>query len=254
MRKSIVFLSLILIIATSSRLYPNNDQAIKLVPDGLLGPVTEQKVYPSRKHRFTIQSDGVFGIKTIGRDHIIGKRLFRKGTTKYKITKFCKNTNKSNYIIIKKSMPTNQAIAFAYPSTSKGYVRSGFGRRRVSLRYRRYRFHSGVDLAINRGTPVLAAANGVVTYIGRNGNYGRLVKIKHKHGYSTRYAHLLNYKSGLKKGSVVKQGDIIAYIGTSGRSTGYHLHFEIRKDGKALNPMKFIKWKEKDKSKVILKK
>jgi murein DD-endopeptidase MepM/ murein hydrolase activator NlpD len=98
-------------------------------------------------------------------------------------------------------------------------------------------FHSGIDFATSIGTPVPAAADGKIVYIGTKGGYGKYVQIKHGSGYSTAYAHLNGYNKNLKVGSLVKQGDIIAYSGNTGRSTGPHLHFEIIKNGKKVDPL-----------------
>lgn len=97
-------------------------------------------------------------------------------------------------------------------------------------------FHSGVDLACPRGTPIYAAADGHITQIGRKGAYGKYIRMKHAGGYETAYAHMNGYKKGLKKGSYVKQGQVIGYVGSTGRSTGPHLHFEVWKNGKKTNP------------------
>ena len=97
-------------------------------------------------------------------------------------------------------------------------------------------FHSGVDFATPTGTPVPAAADGKIVYIGTRGGYGKYVQLKHSSGYSTAYAHLNGYNKNLKVGSMVKQGDVIAYSGNTGRSTGPHLHFEVIKNGKKVDP------------------
>ncbi len=97
-------------------------------------------------------------------------------------------------------------------------------------------FHSGVDLACPRGTPVYAGGDGTIVHLGRKGAYGKYIKIKHAPGLETAYGHLNGYKAGLKAGSRVKQGDIIAYVGSTGRATGPHLHYEVWKNGKTTNP------------------
>ena len=98
--------------------------------------------------------------------------------------------------------------------------------------------HRGVDFAAKRGTPIMAAGDGRITYAGRNGSFGRFVEIKHLNNFKTRYAHLYKYAKGIKKGRYVKQGDIIGYVGTSGRSTGPHLHYEVKHKNRTINPMK----------------
>ncbi|MBR5130566.1 MAG: peptidoglycan DD-metalloendopeptidase family protein [Alphaproteobacteria bacterium] len=97
-------------------------------------------------------------------------------------------------------------------------------------------FHSGVDLAIAQGTPIVAGGDGVITQLGRKGAYGKYIRIRHSNGYQTAYGHMNGYKSGLKVGSKVKRGDVIGYIGQTGRATGPHLHYEVWKDGKTVNP------------------
>ncbi|MEM7212767.1 MAG: DUF5930 domain-containing protein [Pseudomonadota bacterium] len=115
---------------------------------------------------------------------------------------------------------------------------SGFGPRRDPLR-RTYRMHNGMDFAAPRGTPIYASGEGVVSFSGRQSGYGIVVKIRHAFGFETVYAHLS--KSRVKVGQRVQRGERIADMGSTGRSTGSHLHYEIRIDGKPVNPNKFIK-------------
>ena len=97
-------------------------------------------------------------------------------------------------------------------------------------------FHSGVDLAIAKGTPIVAGGDGVITQLGRKGAYGKYIRIRHSNGFQTAYGHMNGYKNGLKVGSKVKRGDVIGYIGQTGRATGPHLHYEVWKNGKTVNP------------------
>src|SRR5690606_35104869 len=100
-------------------------------------------------------------------------------------------------------------------------------------------FHEGLDIAARTGTPIRAAAAGTVTIARRNGNYGLLVEIKHgSYGFCTRYAHAS--KLLVKQGQTVKKGDIIAYVGSTGKSTGPHLHYEVRLHGKPVNPKNYL--------------
>jgi len=115
---------------------------------------------------------------------------------------------------------------------------SGFGRRVDPLR-KRWAHHGGVDLASRSGTPILAVAPGRVVSTGWRGNYGRTIVIDHGLGVRTRYSHLR--KILVKKGQKVEFRDKIALMGSSGRSTGTHLHFEVRVDDKPLNPIKFMR-------------
>jgi murein DD-endopeptidase MepM/ murein hydrolase activator NlpD len=114
---------------------------------------------------------------------------------------------------------------------------SGYGKRRHPiLGYSK--MHRGLDFAAARGTPVMAGGDGVVEKAQRNGAYGRYIRIRHRSGFKTAYAHLQGYARGIKRGKRVKQGQIIGYIGSSGRSTGPHLHYEILKNGRQINPMR----------------
>lgn len=108
-------------------------------------------------------------------------------------------------------------------------------RRHPVLMYRL--FHSGADLACPRNTPIYAAADGVITQIGRKGAYGKYIRIKHAGGYETAYGHMNGFRKGLKRGSRVKRGEVIAYVGATGRATGPHLHYEVWKNGKTQNPL-----------------
>jgi murein DD-endopeptidase MepM/ murein hydrolase activator NlpD len=99
------------------------------------------------------------------------------------------------------------------------------------------RMHPGVDFAAPTGTPIMAAGSGVIEFIGRNGGYGKYIRIRHNAEYSTAYAHLNGYATGMTRGKRVKQGDVIGYVGTTGLSTGPHLHYEVLLKGSQVNPM-----------------
>jgi len=100
------------------------------------------------------------------------------------------------------------------------------------------RMHKGTDFAAPRGTPIFAGGSGRVEAAGRNGGYGNYLRIKHSNTYSTAYAHLNKFAKGVKPGVRVRQGQVVGYVGTTGRSTGPHLHYEVLKNGKQINPMK----------------
>ncbi len=97
--------------------------------------------------------------------------------------------------------------------------------------------HKGVDFATSKGSHVESAADGVVEYVGNNGSYGKYVRIKHKSGYKTAYAHLDEYRKGLKSGDKIKQGELIGYTGSTGKVTGPHLHYEVWHNNKPIDPM-----------------
>ena len=100
------------------------------------------------------------------------------------------------------------------------------------------KMHKGVDFAAPKGTPIYAGGNGVIEYVGNNGGYGKYIRIRHNNEYKTAYAHLSGFKKGILKGIRVNQGDIIGFVGSTGNSTGPHLHYEIIFQGKQINPLK----------------
>ncbi len=124
----------------------------------------------------------------------------------------------------------------------RGYISSYYGYRRDPFTGRRA-FHSGIDIVGRYGAPVRATADGRVYRVGYARGLGRYVKIKHAHGFMTVYGHLR--KAVVKRGERVKKGDIIGYLGNTGRSTGPHLHYEIRRWGRSLNPLRFIRAERK---------
>lgn len=119
-----------------------------------------------------------------------------------------------------------------------GYASSGFGRR--SDPFTGFNeFHRGVDFSGPRGSDILSVADGVVQYAGYSNGYGNVVEIDHGNGYMTRYAH--NEENLVSVGDRVKSGQVIAKMGSTGRSTGTHLHFEVWQDGKAVNPNQYLR-------------
>lgn len=132
---------------------------------------------------------------------------------------------KDLYEATPKGMPTN------------GYVSSGYGYRIHPITHKQD-FHSGYDIVSPRGTQVHATADGVVSIAGLVGGNGNLVVIEHGYGYSTIYAH--NQKIFVHKGQIVYRGQVISEVGSTGLSTGPHVHYEVWKDGRAINPQQFI--------------
>jgi murein DD-endopeptidase MepM/ murein hydrolase activator NlpD len=120
---------------------------------------------------------------------------------------------------------------------TEGWLSSGFGYR-VSPFTGLREFHKGLDFAGRKGTEIIAPADGVVSFVGRNGSYGKMIKIDHGHGIVTRYGHI--QKALKKRGEVVKRGDVIALMGNTGNSTGPHLHYEVLLNGLPVNPQKYI--------------
>jgi murein DD-endopeptidase MepM/ murein hydrolase activator NlpD len=121
---------------------------------------------------------------------------------------------------------------------SQGYIASGFGDRSDPFDGHQA-IHMGVDFAAPSGTPVSAVADGVVTYAGERSGYGNVIEIDHGNGYMTRYAH--NSAFVAEVGTRVHAGQVIAKVGSTGRSTGSHCHFEVWLNGRAVNPMAYVK-------------
>lgn len=120
---------------------------------------------------------------------------------------------------------------------ASGYLSSPFGRRNDPF-HGRARQHKGVDFAAKRGTEIVAVAAGVVTWAGRKSGYGWTVEVSHADGYVTLYAH--NQRNLVQVGDLVQRGQTLALVGSTGRSTGPHLHFEVKKDGRQVNPETYI--------------
>ncbi len=118
----------------------------------------------------------------------------------------------------------------------EGRISSGFGWRTISVAGNR--FHGGIDIAAATGTPVHAARGGIVTRAGWVGAYGFLVIVDHGGGWETRYAHLS--RIDVQTGQRVAQGGVVGLVGSTGASTGPHLHFEVRHEGRALDPLAFL--------------
>ena len=132
-------------------------------------------------------------------------------------------------------LDTMPSISPVNPKES--WISSSFGMR-ISPFTGRKQFHPGIDIAGSKGTPIMAPAKGRVTFVGRNGSLGLCLEIEHNSSLRTTYGHLL--ESTVKKGRQVQRGEIIGYMGDSGRSTGYHLHYEIEKQGKRINPLDYM--------------
>jgi murein DD-endopeptidase MepM/ murein hydrolase activator NlpD len=120
---------------------------------------------------------------------------------------------------------------------TKGWMSSSFGRRTDPFSGKQS-WHEGVDFAGDAGVDVIAVASGVVTHAGRKSGYGNIVELNHGNGYVTRYAH--NDTHRVSTGDIVEKGQVIATMGSSGRSTGPHVHFEVLKNGEPMNPERYI--------------
>jgi murein DD-endopeptidase MepM/ murein hydrolase activator NlpD len=170
----------------------------------------------------TEKSEVLFASLTVGGET---KKYYRFQTPDDSIVDFYDETGKSaKKFLVRK--PVNNAI-----------MRSGFGsRRHPILGY--VKMHTGVDWATPYGTPIFASGNGVVEVVGWEGGYGKYVKLKHNNGYQTAYGHMSAYAKGLEVGKRVRQGQVIGFVGSTGQSTGAHVHYEILVNGRFVDPMR----------------
>jgi len=130
---------------------------------------------------------------------------------------------------------TAKSVPAGWPVRS-GYITSNYGMRVHPIRHR-VQFHQGVDFAAPQGSPIVAVADGTVTFSGRRSGYGNLVEIRHANGYVTRYGH--NSRNLVQEGQQIRRGQMIGAVGATGTATGPHVHFEVLKDGVNENPMQF---------------
>lgn len=137
----------------------------------------------------------------------------------------------SNRDLLQEAIVAGSPVARGRMTSNFGYRKDPFSGRRV--------FHAGIDFAVREGTQVTSVASGVVNWSGRHPEYGNLVEIKHGNGLVTRYAH--NKTNLVKAGDVVKKGQVISLSGSTGRSTGPHVHFEVYKNGRVVDPASYIR-------------
>jgi murein DD-endopeptidase MepM/ murein hydrolase activator NlpD len=140
---------------------------------------------------------------------------------------------------VRKGVERQEQLAAATPSIwpAKGWLTGHFGGRSDPFTGANA-FHQGLDISASKGQPVYATADGRVDGAGYEGEYGNLITVRHDFGITTRYGHLSGFN--VKRGQMVHRGDVIGYVGSTGRSTGAHLHYEILVNGKLLNPMQLL--------------
>jgi murein DD-endopeptidase MepM/ murein hydrolase activator NlpD len=170
----------------------------------------------------TEKNEVLFASLTVGGET---KKYYRFQTPDDSVVDYYDDTGKSaKKFLVRK--PVNNAI-----------MRSGFGsRRHPILGY--VKMHTGVDWATAYGTPIFASGNGVVEVAGWEGGYGKYVKLKHNNGYETAYGHMSAFAKGLEPGKRVRQGQVIGFVGSTGQSTGAHVHYEILVNGRFVDPMR----------------
>lgn len=167
------------------------------------------------------------------------EELMSKVNTALKLTHQQASLQAASFKEISVYLDKQRSILASTPSIwpVKGWITSGFGKRASPLTGEPGR-HMGVDIANEVDTPIRAAADGIVTYAGWETGYGRLVAIEHGYGYSTRYGHCARIE--VKVGDEVKRGQVIGYVGSTGRSTGSHVHYEVRIHGVPVDPEKYL--------------
>ncbi len=138
------------------------------------------------------------------------------------------------------SLRENQEVLASMPSIwpAEGFISSRFGPRPSPFTGRGGEFHKGLDISARTGTPIHAPGKAVVAFAGEDGAYGNSVILRHGAGITTRYAHM--QRVAVKDGQQVRRGDLIGYVGSTGRSTGPHLHYEVRLNGVHVDPMRYI--------------
>lgn len=149
-------------------------------------------------------------------------------------------TQQERFETLYEHMEAQQSILACTPTirpVEDGYISSIFGYR-VSPFTERREFHKGLDISTKKGTTIIATADGVISYSGKNGSMGNMIAIDHGYGYTTRYGHC--QKLLKKKGENVKRGEVIALVGNTGRSTGPHVHYEVKLNGVQVNPNSYI--------------
>jgi murein DD-endopeptidase MepM/ murein hydrolase activator NlpD len=144
-----------------------------------------------------------------------------------------------NFSSLIKKLEAKRNFLAATPSIrpTSGWITSNFGYRTSPFTGRR-ELHKGLDIAAPNGTPIIAPADGIITYAGRKGSFGNMITIDHGYGMQTRYGHISKLLK--KKGERVERGDVVALVGSTGRSTGPHLHYEVCINGVQVNPKKYI--------------
>ena len=149
------------------------------------------------------------------------------------------NSSKEDKAGLQEFLENQKMLLASTPSIkpAKGWISSRFGYRKSPFTGKK-EFHKGLDISTRKGSPIVASADGTVSFTGRDRGFGRVVVIKHGYGLKTKYAHLK--KSLVKKGQYVKRGETIALVGNSGRTTGSHLHYEVHLNGVPVNPLRYV--------------
>ena len=168
------------------------------------------------------KTDVMFAALTVGGET---RKFYHFVTPDDNISDYYDETGKSaKKFLVRKPVPT-------------AIMRSGFGsRRHPILGYTK--MHTGVDWAAPMGTPIYASGNGMIEKAGWESGYGKYIRIKHNNGYETAYGHMTAFARGMEPGARVRQGQVIGFVGSTGESTGAHVHYEILVNGRFVDPMR----------------
>lgn len=172
--------------------------------------------------------DVVYRVESVN-GRVVGREVVEKVVTREPVTRIIMPGSGYHHL--------RPAGMFRFPLNS-GRITSYFGEVRS---YRNWQPHRGIDIAASRGTPIYAAADGVVDRATYHHSWGNYVRIQHSGGYSTLYAHVNSFASGIRPGAKVVRGQVIAYVGKTGHSYGTHLHFEISRNGNLVNPLNYYR-------------
>jgi murein DD-endopeptidase MepM/ murein hydrolase activator NlpD len=175
----------------------------------------------------------IINAKVVGTGNILSARFTNRG----KAFTAVRYTNKQGVSSYYTADGSSMRKAFIRSPVDFARISSGFSMGRMHPILNKIRAHKGIDYAAPRGTPIKAAGDGKVTLAGRQGGYGNVVTIQHNNSYKTLYGHMQGFAKGIRTGTSVKQGQIIGYIGTTGLSTGPHLHYEFQVNGRHVNPL-----------------
>ncbi len=196
-----------------------------------------RKIHPG--DRFTVLYDKHQTQGKSQKGQILAAQYIGKRNQVIKVVRMNEGPHKNAFFFLDKLYETispKSNVTLLRKPVKNGRVSSRFQLRRFHPVLKRYRPHLGVDYAAAAGTPIMASGDGKVSFVGSKGGYGNLVIIQHDKKYSTRYGHLARFAK-IKVGSVVKQNQVIGYVGKTGHATGHHVHYEIRVNGKPQNPL-----------------
>jgi len=177
---------------------------------------------------FRYQGESIYTDKVLAAEYATAKKSYQR-------VRFTLGEGRTDYFRPDGDTELKRA-AFDRKPLTEGRQSSGFGMRRHPV-FGLRKNHAGTDFAAPRGTPIYATADGSVKSIGRQGGYGNVIELSHINGITTLYGHMSAFKEDLKSGQDVKRGDVIGYVGSTGTSTGNHVHYEFRVNGEQQNPM-----------------